>query len=59
MTHRELRNKLIDKRTKLGLQLIQLANMLGLKQSTYNHYECGKGMPKGERKKIIEDFLNS
>ena len=57
--HRVLRNQLLDKREKLGVTQRDVAAMLGIKQNTYHGYENGTSAPKGERKKIIEDYLAS
>lgn len=56
---RELRKQLLNKREQLGLNQYQVAEMLGLKQPTYNNYENAKATPKGERLRIIEDYLKS
>ena len=44
---------------QLGFTQKEMSEKLGIKQPTYNHYESDKSLPKGERKRIIEEFLAS
>jgi len=59
MRNNTIRFQLEDKRRKLGLTQRQMAEQLGLPVNTYHTYEAGRALPKGERKTIIEEWLNS
>jgi transcriptional regulator with XRE-family HTH domain len=54
-------------RTKLGLSRLEMAQMLDVSESAYNHYEAGRRDPNGQstaklfllREKLIQSLLET
>jgi transcriptional regulator with XRE-family HTH domain len=53
-----LGDRLVRRRTSLGLSQEQAANHLGFDAGTLAGWECGEKEPTGERLRRVERFLN-
>lgn len=55
----DLSYELIQKRHKLGLRQKDVAELIGVNQSTYSHWEAARSKPKNNMLLVLVNFIKS